>query len=559
MTSKFNKRVLASAIAAAVLIPGMASAARIDYPTDTQITFAKDLFPRETSSITTPAGFTLIGVEHVDNVGLTNVAATDTLRITVTLDNNAKFNANAETAQSLAAKIIIGNQLAGVGALGPAGFTQAYYSSGDGELIVEFPAGGAGAAVFTAGSYAVQFPAMQIINLIQGLRVNSAVNAEVTVSNVTKNAKVLGSRRVLARSTWGEEVEFKANTDTGVSSGKPAKYIDVVGCDLATDTYQRRTRFGGEEPGSACGVAGNKVFRLGDINISITKARAEGSFPAAGSRPEEFVLNTNGVASWSLVAPTKLTYTIKGETLPSNMWLDRSQNCTKATDAYLPLNLNQARTEAVAVYNMAAVTDAAWIAHFAGVMTPVDGGTTLYVCAGTNAAGNEELFEQDISAQVDVEHVLNTQYVNPEAFKGGLAPLRYNAGLMFFQNVNPADTPTAQSFLRLTNNNTFDCPVTIDAKDDAGRHSGFVKLTIAAHASEQLNVNVLETGVDPRNRVSGSFGDGTGKWYVRVSPDCNNFVGSALNRNNNTGTVTDLTPEKYIGRTWRTPSVKIKP
>lgn len=555
MTSKFNKNLLAAAVAAAVLLPGMASAAKLGYWETTQATFAKDLFPRETSSVTTPASFTLLAVQNVDDTALGNVTTSDVLRITVTLDNNAKFNANAQTADQIAQGILEGTQLGGAAA-----HTTAYYSSGDGELIVEFVAAGAGSAVYGAGDFALQFPALQIINLRQGLFQNSAVNAEVTVSNVTKNAKVLGARAVLARSAWGEVAEFTANTDTGVSSGTPKKFIDVVGCDLASDTFNRRTRFGGSAPGSACGMTDNDKFLLGSINLSITEVDEEkGIKTGAGAPVEKFVLNTNGAADWSLVAPTKLTYTVKGETLPSNIWLDQSPTCTKATGQFLPMSFNgNDRSTAKAVYDMASA-GSAWAAYFAGVMSPVSGGTTLHVCVGTNAAGNEELFEQDITAQVDVEHVLNTQYVNPNAFPGGLAPLRYNAGLLTFQNVNPADTPSAQSFLRLTNNNAFDCPVVIDAKDDLGRHSGEVRLVVKAHASEQLNSNVLETGNDSRNRITGSFGNGDGKWYVRVSPDCNNFVASALNRNNTDGTVTDLTPENYIGRRWRTPSVKIKP
>src|SRR5690606_32937583 len=118
-----------------------------------------------------------------------------------------------------------------------------------------------------------------------------------------------------------------------------------------------------------------------------------------------------------------------------------------------------------------------------------------------------------------------------------------------------AANPEAQSFLRLTNNNNDVCPVTIDAKDDAGKHSGEVKLTLAAHTSKQINSDVLE-GAAASAGVTGSFGDGAGKWYVRVTAECSNFKASALNRHAD-GVVTDLTPEKGIGNEWLTPSVKL--
>ena len=139
--------------------------------------------------------------------------------------------------------------------------------------------------------------------------------------------------------------------------------------------------------------------------------------------------------------------------------------------------------------------------------------------------------------------------------KFALSPLTLNGTTIVFQNVNPAGNMTAQSFLRMTNNNAQVCPVTIDAKDDAGRHSGSVRVTLAPHGSVQLNSEHLE-GALAKAGVTGGFGDGTGKWYVRVTSECQNFKASALNRHQD-GVVTNLTPEKWVGNEWLTPSTSL--
>src|SRR5690606_17488713 len=106
--------------------------------------------------------------------------------------------------------------------------------------------------------------------------------------------------------------------------------------------------------------------------------------------------------------------------------------------------------------------------------------------------------------------------------------------------------------LRLTNNNSQICPVTIDAKDDAGLLSDEVNLVLQPHASAQLNTTFLDSGSYPAGLVAntgatGALGDGSGKWFVRVTAECSNFWGSALNRNNETGTVTNLTHDEGVG------------
>ena len=59
--------------------------------------------------------------------------------------------------------------------------------------------------------------------------------------------------------------------------------------------------------------------------------------------------------------------------------------------------------------------------------------------------------------------------------------------------------------------------------------------------SVTFNSEDLENG---SSKGTGSFGDGVGRWYVTADGECANLVGSALNRNLEDGTITNLTPDK---------------
>ena len=222
------------------------------------------------------------------------------------------------------------------------------------------------------------------------------------------------------------------------------------------------------------------------------------------------------------------------------MWLDTAATCTRAANSFYDLSVNSAGTEATASHNMGApVVLGTHFLPLTNSATPVP----MHVCFSAN--GTSQLVPQVLNAEVSFNHNVPALFVNPPVFNGALFPLRTNVGVIMFQNVNPGGNSTAQSFLRLTNNNAVACDVNIVAKDDAGKFAGPVKYTMAAHASEQFNIDVLETGVDNRGRaITGKFGDGTGKWYVRVEPECARIDASALNRNSIDGTVTDLTPQE---------------
>lgn len=82
---------------------------------------------------------------------------------------------------------------------------------------------------------------------------------------------------------------------------------------------------------------------------------------------------------------------------------------------------------------------------------------------------------------------------------------------------NPAQNPNQVSWLRLINPNGFAVTAMIDGVDDGGaRASGHVSLTLPAHATIEISATDLEAG-NPASGLSGSLGDGEGKWALEVT------------------------------------------
>ncbi len=81
---------------------------------------------------------------------------------------------------------------------------------------------------------------------------------------------------------------------------------------------------------------------------------------------------------------------------------------------------------------------------------------------------------------------------------------------------NPASNVNQQTFLRIVNTNDVAGTVTINAVDDAGNISTTITFELAAYQSKQLNAQDLEQGNAGKD-LTGSLGDGTGKWRLTVS------------------------------------------
>lgn len=576
MTTKFNKSVLASAIAATSLLAGGAFAADLGYQSQTQITYAKDLIATDSRTIDLPTGFLVRATTAQELGGLTGagtypgVQAGDTVEIVISLgqgSSSARFQSNAPnmTEAQLRDTIFIGTQLnAGaaatpLSAIDPAATIN--YSNGEREMRIRFVSPG-GDDDATATDYSFQLPSLRVYDLQGALLEGSIIQGGISITNISTPRTIVAGNAVFARSAWGEVV----STSTVNSN----KFIDVQRCSASAPARVLFTTASATDAGAAgtvgtscpAGQPANKWINVGAINVGLAQANTVG---LTGAPALSVVRNFDGVTPWSLIS-TQITYRVLGTNLAGwngtsgrpSMWLDVSAACPAAAGAHAPLTVNAAGT--VASYSVNVSNAGGFTAALQGLAdgTAVLPGSpaTLHVCFGAN--GTTELIPQQLSAEVLFDHQVPALYVNPEPMGGNLSPLRTNAGVYIFQNVNPGGNARARSILRLTNNTAVSCDVAIDAKDDAGLYTGPVRYTMAPHSSEQFDINELETGVGLRGRtLTGSFGDGTGKWYVRVQPECANFNASTLNQNADTGVLTNLTPQKT--ENWLTPTTRLNP
>ena len=515
--TKFNKSLLTAAVVGALALPGLVSAATLNYAAGTQITFAKDLIVNNGTTIYS-ANSLQLAASSSDAANMATVLAGTNVTVKVTLTNNAKFDTTA-SAPVLVAGFFEGTEFGGApGAINVVGTP--YYSTSGQELNFTFTATANGADL-AGPAYALELNSMQITNLVDGLFTGSSVGAEITLQN-SLGQQILASKQVIALSKWGLTVTDVASADT-------AKTIDV-------GSTPRKTLFspGGAVGGS--GVAGDDYFNAGGFALDVAKANPVGSVIPT------YINNYNAVAAnpqYNVVATADVVVTVTGTDFSAftgtRVWLDQSAVCAHAGGG-----TSTNATIATATPGIATFTSPANAIMWAPVTAASPGPATAYVCFGANNVA--EMVPQALAGSVSVDYKLVTQRVNPPAMPFSLMPLRLNGTTIIFQNVNPGANASAQSFLRMTNNNAQICPVSVDAKDDAGLHTKEWKVTLGAHTSKQVNSDVLEA----------TWGDGTGKWYVRITAECSNFKASALNRHQD-GVVTDLTPEKWNGSEWLTP------
>ncbi len=524
---KFNKSLLTAAVVGALALPALASAASLAYPNGKQITFAKDLIVNNGTTIYTPADLTFAGTVD-DTARLATVGAGTQVTFKVTLTNGAKFDSTAD-ANTLVDGFVVGNQLGG----GPTTRVgNAYYSASGQELNFILTVTGPGA--YVAGGNALTLNSMQITNLVQGLFDGDNVGAEITAQN-SLGQQILASKATIAKSKWGLVTEAVASVET-------TKKIDVGSTPDPKTWFAPNGQVGGS--GNNGATVGSNYFHLGGIAIDIAQAQE------VGVATESYVNNYSAVAlnpEYNVVSTADFNIKLNGlAAYGNNIKFSTSNTCSAPVG-----------TSAPAADGSITVTLPASSPLLANVTNASPTPSILHVCAFAN--GNYELAKVDqITGEVSVDYKLSTQRVNPVLDPVQFGAIDFNGTTLIFQNVNPGGNATAQSMLRLTNNNATSCAVEIDAKDDAGLHSDSAKITLGAHKSVQLYGEDLEGGSAAKG-LTGGFGNGTGKWYVRVTAQCTNFKASALNRNVNTGTVTDLTAEKWNGSEWNTPATKLNP
>ncbi len=120
-------------------------------------------------------------------------------------------------------------------------------------------------------------------------------------------------------------------------------------------------------------------------------------------------------------------------------------------------------------------------------------------------------------------------------------PLEFNGSVVKVFTFNPAGNTLAQSFLRVSNWGNTGGQVTLEGYDDGGNPGdSTIRFILPAGETLQLNSEDLENG-NVGKGLNGAFGDGTGRWRMVVTAEFENLRVSSLNRNSNTGTVTNLT------------------
>jgi len=555
-----NKSLLAAAVIGAIALPGLSSASTIQYTGNPQITLARDLLVTNGNNITLPtSGGTNLTVKanavagDPENTAVAAILPIHNIRVRITLVG-AEFGPSVGTADAYAVKFMKGAQLT-AGAIAPADLLSASFSGGAGgreELTFVFTKATGVPDLDAPASTFLNFPTdlpdnLQIAHAEAALgQANGQVTASITVENADLNTQILTGTVVLARSQWGLEVNQEQAPFYGQPAAEQAKEIDVASTDNRYSRFSPTGLIGGSNPASG----ETNYYNAGGFSLDITDAAHAGSnalsYVQGSTAPAKYAMNT-GTAGAGFVV------TVNGSDFSPwapdggrpNIWLSNSQTC--ATAGAITMAVNPANNTAVATIP----ANHAWVLSLG---SPTATGT-IYVCFGANST-TALVPQSNLSGSVAVNYNQPGQRRDDAPLMPfNLVPLRMNGTVFTFQNVNPASNNRAVSFLRLSSHNAADCPVTIQAKDDDGRMSGIVTTTIRAHESETFNSNALESGNDPR--ISGSFRDGTGRWFVRITAECTNLTASALNRNNEVGTVTDLTPQEGFGTQWSDSGVPV--
>ena len=171
------------------------------------------------------------------------------------------------------------------------------------------------------------------------------------------------------------------------------------------------------------------------------------------------------------------------------------------------------------------------------ITTGVPSSGTLRICAQGNGSV--------ISAQsITGEAGINATY---ESTACPVAALQNNGSTVNIANLPPAGNPTQEGLIRIVNNSTLSGRVTIRAKDDAGANgTSPVTFTLPAGRSVLYTTAELETGtaaaVTPaKPDLTGSFGDGAGRWRVNIVGEFDNMQVQAYVRNVNNDALSNIT------------------
>jgi len=501
-----NKRGLAVCVAAALALPATAMAATFNF-TGAPIhnTYASNLFGSTAVTVTTP-GTLAYNTELTDNI----IGRTTGFGVRLTLVGGPTFVTGTPPVASLGSAAT--GYTAGAATVSGAIATFPFYAGAGaninvGNLVNVSTFGVAGASGILANGGSV------------------TLRIEIFDSNTNTVLTDLTREMNLINAIEGTTVTFTP------SAGDVNKRIDVAAC--ATPVLAAKSRFSPNgDVGGSCAAAANarENFNAGQIAVGITQVTGFGAVLANGFAGLNNS-NPGGAGTFQYAPADEYTVTISG------IDFGAFDNPTGADRVFLSANSNCSTVDVSMTVNAAKTAASTAATAFTAVFPT---GNSAYVCF--RAAGTPEIVAQAINATVAIDFD-DADVRDPANRSGALLPLLYNGTVLEFQNVNPGSNPRAQSFLRFTNNSNTNCPVTLRGRDDNGVFGdSTVNFALASGKSATFNSDDLESG---SSKGTGAFGDGAGRWYVTATAECGSFVGSALNRNVENGTVTNLTPQNH--------------
>lgn len=365
-------------------------------------------------------------------------------------------------------------------------------------------AGGAGSSFVV---FAVTPPSVDPTGIQPGeLIVLSGVQITNATALQTSGAQITGTSRYI--DPVGASEIGSANTIL-LQSGNPVSLsCDADAGDTATridvgqdETHGSKTYFSST---GEIGALDENTIDLGDVVV--TKDPAFGSFDYVGT--DSFTTTVTGDVSAFFDAGNSL-------------YLSNDQ-C--ATPVATTTTTNEATGTTTFTYSAA---DAGF----------TNTGGTLQLC-GQVAGDNATVIDaSSITVQTKFSRTGTPSVTGSTC---SLLPLQYNGSVVRVYAVNPAGNSTAQSFVRVINQSNTAGRVTIDGYDDAGNAHGPVMFNLGALQSMQINSEDLEAG-NAAKGITGSLGDGVGKWRLFVTGEFSGMVVQSLNRNSTDGTVTNLT------------------
>lgn len=291
------------------------------------------------------------------------------------------------------------------------------------------------------------------------------------------------------------------------TTGELAERIDVG----VTPTQGSKTAFSST---GAIGVADNGLFNAGTVTAAVA---AGFTFAYAGT--DAFKTEVAGTYS-----------AFKGaETAPGSGIF--ASSTFLASDALCTTSLVAGTTNAAAdklTFNYTGTTVS---------ITPT--GFSAFLCFSVPFPSGTKQIDASVT---NVTTTFTRGSFNAVAPVCPLLPLQFNGSVVKVFTFNPAGNTTQESFARITNWGNTGGKVTIQGWDDDGAAAtgGSVSFTLAAGKSLQLNSTDLESGNTGKG-LTGALGDGAGKWRLVVTGEFDGMDVTSLNRNNTTGTLTNLT------------------